>query len=320
MNRIVCCGVVVAGAAFALGCQDLPAAAPPLADGQGSVTALASDGDHVYWTTGDGHVRRVAAAGGAVEEVAQGIVQPSRIVLDTDSVYWATAVGQIGRAPKAGGTAEVLVQNEDGLGALQVDDASVYWLRGPAQGAAAGQVRKAAKTPSTSVETLAQQPIDPGALALSGATLYYPGTGSAAGMQELPTGGGTPAAAMAGVFHILSTRGASVCGAGPDPSALAQDPNATSQAITCAGLDGSNPRAVASGLGVVGALALDDAGMIYFATLDGSVGVASVDGSSAAGPMIFASGPPGGASVAVDATSVYWANESGDAIFAVPRF
>jgi len=42
--------------------------------------------------------------------------------------------------------------------------------------------------------------------------------------------------------------------------------------------------------------------------------------TGASGPVVFATGPAGVASVAVDITQVYWAHTNGNAILAMPKF
>jgi hypothetical protein len=349
--------IVLAGALAALGC-DGSVPSPALASGQRNVNALTADGDHVYWTTGDGFVRRVPSAGGTVEDIVRGVVAPTRIAVDADSVYWAANRGEISRAPKSGGTVDLLVQNEDGLGDLQVGD-GVYWLRAQGEGFASGDVRRALKVPSATAETLLSDVLYPGALALAGTTLYYPALGTmmvgdGSGVRQIPadvpTTGTKPAVDFDGVFYTLSTHGSSVCGSGIDPTALAMDPKTSFQAVTCAALDGSGQRVVASGLtSAVVSVVLDDT-YVYFATADGAVSVIGLDGSAPpvpsgavtssdgtngvvttsdgtpvpaaqpGGPTIIAMGPPGGISLALDATSVYWAHVAGDAVFAMLKF
>jgi len=341
-------GTLVLAAAFAaLGCQNGPLVTPALALGQLNVTSLTGDGNNVYWTTGDGFVRSISTNGGVVANLAQGLVAPASIALDNDSVYWA-GNGTIGRAPKAGGATEVLFDNEDGVGALQVDDSYAYWLRAPGEGIvdAAGQVRKAPKAVAAAVQTLLSDSIDPKALALNG-SLYFPAdvstplaTGTA--LYQLPLTGGTPVAAVTGQFTSVASYGGSICSTGADAQALSLDPTSGAQAITCTALDGTNPTIVASGLAsIVTSLTLDDTN-VYFGTADGSMSVVGLDGASpvmtgsvtspdsdtivgptstgASGPVVFATGPAGVASVAVDITQVYWAHTNGNAILAMPKF
>jgi hypothetical protein len=341
-------GLVLGLGIAAAGCDNrLPAPPPPLATGQGNITALKTDGDHVYWSRGDGSVQRVATLGGAVEEVVHGLASPSRLALNADSVYWVEG-GQISRAAKAGSASELLIQNEDGLGDLQVDTGRLYWLRLQGQGSSSGQVRTATAAPGATASQLFADTLAPGALslALAGRALYYPALDSSAlgeptSVHQLAEAGGAPTAALDGIFHTVATFGATVCAAGPDPQALATDSLSTAEAVTCAALDGSGARVLASGLASpVAALAVDGSS-VYFATDDGSVSAASLDGTPIAppsdivtssdataatptytqgGPVTFAMGPAGGASLAADGTNVYWAYTNGDAVMSLPAF
>jgi hypothetical protein len=66
--------------------------------------ALALDGDYLYWTAQnfgdcntnpdyvDGVVRRMPAAGGAVETLAKGLRQASDLVVRGDHLYWAQSL------------------------------------------------------------------------------------------------------------------------------------------------------------------------------------------------------------------------------------
>jgi hypothetical protein len=346
--------IIIATSLLALGCQDLQVA-PPLALAQRNVKGLTTDGDHVYWTTGDGFVRRVSTDGGQIEEVAKGLVAPTHIALDADHVYWTASSSEIGRAPKAGGAQEIVAQGEDGLGTLQLDDNHVYWLR-PGNTAGPGMLRKAPKVASAAVDTIAESALDPNSLLLAGSLYFYdPSTtgGSSPSVLAIATDGGGMTQVIGGSFHMVATNGSTICGAGTDPRAVAVNPTSTTQAIVCASLDGGTgtvtssddttggPRTVASDLGFVVAMTLDD-NTIYFVTDDGQVSAVGLNGaapgdtsvpvvtssdgttdssSSAAGAsVVMATGPAGGASITLDATSVYWVHENGDAIFSMPRF
>jgi hypothetical protein len=279
-------GFALAGALAGLGCQGLQGT-PPLALGQMGISGLASDGNSVYWTTASGDVRSVPTVGGTVQQVTT-TVSPANINLDADSVYWASGTGEIQRAPKTGGSPEVLVHNANGLGALQVDESSLYWMIGGGEAAVSGQILKAAKAPAASPTALVTSAtLYANTLAQVGATLYYydPLTGSTTpgGVREVDVTEGSPVTDVPGSFSQVATATSTVCSAGPDPQARALDPNATAQAVTCAALDGSNPRVVASGLtAVVTSMALDDT-TVYFATADGAVSSVAADGSN---PMV----------------------------------
>lgn len=72
---------------------------------QGTVVALASDGNRVAWLTKEGAVRVVAATGdGAIAELAKGIADPGGLTFGGDTLYVATA-NTIVPVPLAGGGA-----------------------------------------------------------------------------------------------------------------------------------------------------------------------------------------------------------------------
>ncbi len=339
-------GLALAAALAALGCDNtVPATSPALATGQVGVNALISDGDHVYWSTVDGSLHRVPVSGGAVQDLAAnlGLMTSIHLALDTDSVY-LSANGTIQRVAKTGGAPEMVVANQDGLGDLKVDDTHLYWLvaQAQAQGASTAEVRSALKAAGAAPATLATDGLSSNVLALAG-SLYYlsPGTMGAAGVRELPVTGGTPSTDVSGDYYALASSGASLCTSGPDTAALANDPSSTAQAVTCAALDGSNSRVVASGLTTpinpTGGLALDGS-TVYFATADGSFSAASLDGSvipspsgsitssdatwiaptyPPGGPVLFAAGAAGGGLITSDGTSVYWTDGAGS-IYSMP--
>jgi hypothetical protein len=346
-------GLLLFSALAAAGCDTrTPAPPPPLATGQRNVTALKTDGDHVYWSRGDGSIQRVAASGGAVEELAKGLPVPDHIALDSGSVYFS-ASGQIGRTAKTGSAPEMLIQTgAAGLDDLQVDATQagqIYWIPSADQGQ--GQVLAAAKVIGAAGAIINEQGASVGkALALTGPDLYYPAvysgptsqtTSDPATVIRVTTSADVYTDTMPGVFYGLTTFGSTICGSGPDAQALALDPTSTAQAVTCAALDGSDVHVVVSGISSnVEALAVDGSS-VYFASFDGSVSAASLDGgtivptqdiitssddtttppSPAPGaPVVFAVGPQGGASLAVDGSSVYWAYANGDAVLSMPAF
>jgi hypothetical protein len=275
-------GFIFSGALAGFGCQGLQGT-PPLALDQLGVSALASDGTNVYWTMASGDVRSAPTVGGSVQQVSK-TVGPGQLVLDVDSAYWGANNGEIQRAPKAGGSPETLVENVTTLGALQVDEGSLYWMVGQSEGALSGQVVKAPKAPAAAQTVLLpMSPLDPNTLTLTGATLYYAGavaTSAPVGLTELGVTGSAPVTDVQGTFTRVASATATVCGAGPDPVALAADPTSAAQAITCSALDGSNPRLVATGLtAVVTSVALDDT-TVYFATADGAVSAVPVAATS----------------------------------------
>ena len=65
------------------------------------LAGLATDGDHVYFTSGDGLVREVPASGGPANVVADEQARPYAIAVDDSCVYWSNlGDGTIWAAPK----------------------------------------------------------------------------------------------------------------------------------------------------------------------------------------------------------------------------
>ena len=131
----------------------------------------------------------------------------------------------------------------------------------------------------------------------------------------------------------MAASSSTLCSAGFDAQAQLADPTSSTQAITCTGLDGSNPVLVANGLAnFVGSMAVD-ASNVYFVTTDGTATSAPLDTAApitrinphacgsdttcaapaSTGPQSFALGAT---SVAVDPFAVYWSQ--GNAIFSMP--
>jgi hypothetical protein len=106
---------------------------------------LAQDATHVYWTTGEGDVKRVAKLGTAVEPLATGSaadVNARAIALDELFVYWvswgpclqaagcsggAKINGRVKRAPKTGGATTILAEGNFLPSGVAVDDQAVYF-------------------------------------------------------------------------------------------------------------------------------------------------------------------------------------------------
>jgi hypothetical protein len=309
MDRVTTSFALCLVAATALGCDD-GAAWAPLATSQRFVADMTADGDFVYWVTGDGAVRRVSIDGGAVETIVADLTNPSHVAVDGTHVYWAASGGVIARAPKAGGDVEQLAGDEQDTVALRVDDANVYWAR------KSGPIMSKPKTGEPPV-TLAIDPSHPFSLAQGGATLFWSaGQVDDGAVRDVAIAGG----AVNDFDHPLSPRilaanGAYVCWASLDRDALEKDPLSSAQTLSRAALGAADAHVLARDLGEVTALIADET-HVYFATLDGKLNAVPVEGGDV---TTFASGAGGKTSLAVDATSVYWAHEKGDAVFVYPK-
>jgi hypothetical protein len=88
----------------------------------------ATDGVHVYWTSGEAFIGRATVSGGSVEPKWVAIAEVSNgIAVDAGHVYWNSPTG-IGRCTVAGGTIESkwLAVTTGGVG-LAVDAGHIYW-------------------------------------------------------------------------------------------------------------------------------------------------------------------------------------------------
>ena len=89
---------------------------------------VAADALYVFWTNGDGTVRRAAPAltGSAALAVTQN--NPHRLALDAKYVYWANGGGTIMRVDKLGvAAAAFLFTGPPGPRGIAVDAEAVYW-------------------------------------------------------------------------------------------------------------------------------------------------------------------------------------------------
>jgi hypothetical protein len=158
---------------------DADAAPPPpcateiVASDPHGATALALDGDVVFWGTEDGLVRTRDVYGTTTTLATEP--NPIRaIAVDASNVYW-TELGAVKRVARAGGTSKTLVPNAGDPFALVVTSDSLYWLD---DGGGAGSLH-ASVLDGTSTANLGL--VDaPGGLALDGTSLYYTASASAA--------------------------------------------------------------------------------------------------------------------------------------------
>lgn len=322
MIRTITGLLVLAGAAGALGCGSGGSIGwAPLASDQHGVTSITSDGEHVYWTTLDGALRRVSIDGGNVETVASNITNPDHVIVDGTHAYWTMNTGMIARAPKAGGAVEMLAVNQGDVSGLRVDDAHVFWAND------AGGLMQAPKTGGQQL-TLATDTGRIRSLALTSTSLLWTLDTSGVDKASSPGGavrevpltvdgvGGEPSTISAAPAPgAIAANGIHTCWASLDPDALALDPKTNEMQISRLTLDGTDSRVLVKNLQNIDAVVADEQ-QIYFTTTDGAVNVVSADGGPA---TTLASGPIGRTSITFDPTSIYWAHTNSDAIFAYPK-
>lgn len=105
-----------------------------IAAGHAGLTAIATDGTYVYFTTAANVLRALGTgnvdAGAAAETLASAQDGPAGIAVYGDFVYFTNSgAGTVNRVPKTGGTVEVIAKNQIGARAVAVDDSGVYFGR-----------------------------------------------------------------------------------------------------------------------------------------------------------------------------------------------
>jgi hypothetical protein len=175
--------VPIAGGAPEVFLKDVPTIIP----GSESLAANATD---LYWTSGDGNVRKASLDTGVVTVLSSmicGTATPDclwSMALDDTYVYFGTNDGAIGRVPLGGGSAALLVGGQSTSGqvlALRVDPTSLIWIN-------SGKIDDGGfvmKIPLDGGDptVLLPAPLDPSGLALRGDYAYVTNYGMG------PTGG-----------------------------------------------------------------------------------------------------------------------------------
>ena len=122
---------------------------------EGSIGALAGDGEGAYWTSiGDnGETIVFAAPFGPQRVIVDQQIGIDFIALDQSFVYWASSEhGYVRRALKDGVAPEVLATNQGHIVALVVDGGEAFWSVEDNAGARIMRLRPGASEPETFVE------------------------------------------------------------------------------------------------------------------------------------------------------------------------
>ena len=315
------------------GCQQQGSLVGVLATGQVGVTSIAVDDFYVYWATQDGEIRKVPSQGGAVQSVATGQSGADNLVVDETHLVWSTGES-ISALAKATGTVSTIVANGT-VQRLTTDPTSVYWT------VASGDVNAASKTGAES-RALATSQSNPLAISAGAAMVYWANAvGASTGTNGDPNGGGA-------VLSVSPSGGvaATVLATQDNPVALMTDGayiywgnqgDSTNGTVSIAAVDGTNPQTLASNVAQLHTV-VGDGVSVYYSSLDGSVSAVPVSGAAwmttnqttvdmapgtsstqSGTPLIL--GPAGTVSLAMDATSLYWANQADldGAILTMPK-
>jgi hypothetical protein len=274
--------------------------------GTGKATRLAIDATHLYYigyTNGD--VRRIPKAGGTSQLLASS-ASAVRIAVDDTYAYWTDFQGkQLLRVLKTGGTMQVLATNLGTAQAVELTAARVYVTDYTSQGRV-GWVPKAGGAPTWLVPNT-PTPLD---LALTSTHVYFTDTSNPSIVRRVPLDGGTvedfyPTDISLGIvtdgtdLYLASSKN------GKAAASILRITQAGTATVLVAGLE------TPAGLSV-------DQKYVYFTDLGlgngkGLVGRIAIDGSdNGVAKQLYYGGTPRG--IVNDATAVYWADETSDAI------
>jgi sugar lactone lactonase YvrE len=108
----------------------------PLVQSQTHPRGIATDGTHLYWSTGGGSTGNVMVCSiSNCSTTATALVLsqngPGNIAVDATNVYWINTVdGTVNQIPKTGGTITPLGSGQSQPYGLALDSAGLYWTNG----------------------------------------------------------------------------------------------------------------------------------------------------------------------------------------------
>ncbi len=270
-----------------------------LATGQTSSAFIAADANRIYWTNflygNQGTVLSVPKVGGSITVLASGQALPRAIALDASYVYWANAGsesstvndGAIMRVPLTGGTVETVAGGQADPALITLTADKVYWANYYGQTIASASKSGGAVT---TVTTTQKKPVGVG---VDGSHVYWTESGS---LMNLPLLGG-PASLVASSSGELMY--------------LTLDANdaywlSTSE-LGKAPLDGLSPPSIVSSGLVNAVVVVVDGSDAYLsiAAPNASIVKVALGGGS---PVVLVTNVSNPAGLAVDPTTIYWAD------------
>lgn len=166
-------------------------AAVELASGQGTSTALALDGNRVYWTT-PGTIRRTFKTGGSVETIASGQETPGGLVAQLGLAFWTNVMGGtvVGLDTNSDGGVHVFATGQGFPAGLTADLGNLYWANNVADtDGGSPAIMTIAKLNVTTPTVLAGGQAGPLGIAQFGTHIYWTNNGGGTVMRVLKTGG-----------------------------------------------------------------------------------------------------------------------------------
>ena len=131
---------------------------------------ITTNGNYIWWASwGNGRVRRVAAAGGAITEIATSQDHPLNVAVDGTYAFWTNDFdARVMRADVAGGGGStIMATGQNKPSGLALDATHVYFTSSDL-----GAVRRMPKTGST-IETLATGQSAPTYMAVDAISVYW---------------------------------------------------------------------------------------------------------------------------------------------------
>lgn len=273
-----------------------------LVTGEHGVTSIAADESFVYFATAAGDVKRVSFDGGKPELLVANAHAQGFLSVDATRVVYATREGLVQLAPKTGGAATTLAITPKVTRLATLDDTVCF-------ATAEDAIAKVSKQggPTTTLATGQATT----ALAAAGADVVWANDAATGALRAIGLAGGSVRDLVAAPTGPLDTR------AGKAFFASIAD-----QTLDVVGLEGGDTSVLAdlstldaADQGPVVSIAAHDQ-QVFFATTTGSIGRAPIAGGAA--PDMLVRGPSGAVSLAVNATSLVWANATDGSIAAMP--